>query len=146
MCLLVKPLFLLNTAHPLAHPSSQLPSHTTVKVNSWAFYNPGELAANPYVAGRDSWPKPEDPTGTIPAPPRCFTFLLQATANEGKKIHDYKPGRQLFCKQLNERGRRTELCRAVAGIQDLPPSGSLLGFCSKSPALMDGNKLPVLLH
>ena len=83
--------------------------------------------------------------GTIPAPPHCFTFLLQPTANEGK-VRACKPGRQLFCKRLNERGRRTELRWAVAGIQDLQPSGSLLGFCFKSPALMDGNKLPVLLH
>jgi len=84
-------------------------------------------------------------TGTVPAPPHSFTFLLPRTANEGK-IQAGKAGRQLFRKQLNERGGRAELCRAVAGIQDLPPSGSLLGFCFKSPDLMDGSKLPVLFH
>lgn len=60
------------------------------------------LQAKPYVAGKETWPKPEDSAGTIPAPPPCFTFLLQPTANKGK-VHANKAGKQLFCEQLNDR-------------------------------------------
>lgn len=130
-----------NTAHPPAHPSSQLPSHTTFQSSTaGCFISLENSQANPYVAGREPWPKAGDPTGNV----RGFTFLTKAkstlTAQRRRgKVHAPTPS-TVFCKQ--------QMTEPLGSGWDPGPAT----ICKSAwllfhfPALTDGNKLPVLLN
>lgn len=132
-----------NTAHPPAHPSSQLPSHTTSKSSTaGCFITLENSQANPYVAGKEPWPKAGDPAGNF----QGCTFLLvlltkakpRARHREGK-VHAHTPSTVFYKQQITE----------AWGSGWDPGSATICKFAwllFQFPVLMDGNKLPVLLH
>lgn len=106
-----------NTAHPPAHPSSQLPSHTTSKSSAaGCFITLENSQANPYVAGKEPWPKAGDPTGNV----QGFTFLLLLLPKAKSSL--MHPA--VFRKQ-----QMTE-ARAVAGVQDLQVCSAFVSLSS----------------
>lgn len=146
MCALVKPLFLRQTQlilQPIRAPSCPV-TQTFKSSTAGCFITLENSQANPYVAGREPWPKAGDPVGNI----HGFTFLLllltkakstlTARHREGK-VHTHTPS-TVFCKQ--------QMTEASGSGWD-PGSATICKFAwllFQFPALMDGNKLPVLLH
>lgn len=115
-----------NTAHPPAHPSSQLPSHTTSKSSTaGCFITLENSQANPYVAGKEPWPKAGDPAGNF----QGCTFLLLCWQQQSPEPSTGKAKSTLTRPAQCFVSSKWQRHGAVAGIQDLQPSASLLGFC-----------------